>query len=350
MALSKAGAEVVVAVIDTGVDYNHQDLKDAMWKNPGEIPNNGIDDDENGIIDDIYGASFVEYESIFDKLSNSKNNPLDKDTNTFSFGHGTSCAGIIAASTNNAEGIAGVAGDTKGKVKLMAVKVFGPSGAAFSWLVKGLNYAIANKARISNNSYGRYDLRRGGGGDINEILEAILKDNPQHLFISSAGDENRKVDGFFDWPTGISLPNTISVAASTFNDERAKFSSYGKPFINVFAPGQEIVVTRPLNNYNTESGTRLAAPHVAGLAALLMSMREEISPSLVKDIIEDSVQKKSKYKDLVTSGGLIDVERSIEELIRRIKPSCKKGTIHILQSMPTSHMGLKPLVNNFRKT
>ena len=133
---SSSGPSVVVAVIDTGVDYNHPDLKNEMWTNPGAIAGNGIDDDDNGIVDDVYGANFVT------EPGNVKGDPMDRDVGTLGYGHGTHCAGVIAATANNSVGIAGIAGQSKGKVKIMAIRSFGVLGGPTSWLLNGLNYAI----------------------------------------------------------------------------------------------------------------------------------------------------------------------------------------------------------------
>ena len=136
---SEKGPSVVVAVIDSGMDYNHPDLKDAMWTNPEEIAGNGIDDDDNGIVDDMHGANFVRSSRC---CNPPPNDPLDTDINSIGFGHGTVVAGIVAASANNGEGIAGVAGNSKGKVKIMAIRCLGPNGGEFSWLLKSVNYAF----------------------------------------------------------------------------------------------------------------------------------------------------------------------------------------------------------------
>merc|ERR1719400_638781 len=134
------GPSIVVAVIDTGIDYTHPDLKDQMWTNPGEIAGNGKDDDGNGIIDDVYGADFTQ-------TTSGTGDPIDRHS------HGTHCAGIIAATPNNDAGIAGVASFTQGKVKLMALKGLSDTGrGSTSGLLACLNYAIAKGAKISSNS------------------------------------------------------------------------------------------------------------------------------------------------------------------------------------------------------
>ena len=315
---SEEGPSVVVAVIDSGVDYNHPDLKDAMWTNPEEIAGNGIDDDDNGIVDDMHGANFVRSSRC---CNPPPNDPLDTDINTMGFGHGTAVAGIVVASANNGEGIAGVAGNSKGKVKIMAIRYLGPNGGEFSWLLKSVNYAFAKKAQISNNSYGS---RSRGNREWNEVFESILRNQPEHLFITAAGNSNQTVTRE-DFPGGMSLSNHVNVASSTDLDERDKFSNYGKPNVHVFAPGEKIATTFPLRNYRYQSGTSFAAPQVAGLAALLMSMREGLSPEEVKILIEQNVQRKPQYEDLVTSGGLIDVNATISSLISEKPLSCLPG-------------------------
>ena len=184
---SPNGPKVVVAVIDSGIDYNHPDLRDAMWRNPQEIPNNGIDDDNNGIVDDVYGINFVTLSG------NRRNDPMDIDVTSRFYGHGTHCAGIIAASANNGRGIAGVAGVSKGKVKIMALRACGgpKGGCAISWQMAALNYALNKGAKISSNSYGGSGSQ---GSAINAAWKRVLDRNPRHIFISAAGNNNAKVN------------------------------------------------------------------------------------------------------------------------------------------------------------
>ena len=329
---SEKGPSVVVAVIDSGMDYNHPDLKDAMWTNPEEIAGNGIDDDENGIVDDMHGANFVRSSQC---CNPPPNDPLDTDINSMGFGHGTVVAGIVAASANNGEGIAGVAGNSKGKVKIMAIRYLGPNGGEFTWLLKSVDYAFAKKAQISINSYGS---RSRGNRQWNKVFESLLRNQPEHLFITAAGNSNQTVT-LEDFPGGMSLSNHVNVASSTDLDERDNLSNYGKPYVHVFAPGKKIASTFPLRNYRFESGTSFAAPQVAGLAALLMSMREGLSPEEVKILIEKNVQRKPQYEDLVTSGGLIDVNATISSLISEKPLSCLPGWLHTKstsQKIPSS--------------
>jgi len=295
------GPSVVVAVIDTGVDYTHPDLKGVMWNNPDEIAGDGIDNDGNGIIDDVHGADFTQ-------TTDGTGDPIDRHS------HGSHCAGIIAATPNNDEGIAGVASFTQGKVKIMALKGLSDSGGGtMSGLLACLNYAIDKGAKISSNSW-------GGGNVISSyterIWDAVLKNNLDHLFVAAAGNSNKYIDGVSYKPMtcGLKEPNLLCVASSTRSDRRSGFSNYGKDYVHVFAPGSSILSCLPNNRYGTKSGTSMACPQVSGLAALIMTMRDGMSAEEVRQVIEENVQKKSRYANLVSSGGLIDVGATIKAL------------------------------------
>jgi len=296
---SASGPSVIVAVIDTGVDYNHPDLKDAMWKNPGEVAGNGKDDDGNGIVDDVYGADFT---------STDRGNPIDRQS------HGTHCAGVIAASTNNNIGISGMAGPgvTKGKVKVMAVKSINDyGGGEFSGFLAGINYAISKGAKISSNSWGWVS-------NPSEIaaLRSILNNNPGHLFISASGNDGKQITSSnYDMTCSADTANMICVGSTDRNDAMSTFSNYGKPYVDVMAPGSQIASTIPNNGYKYMSGTSMACPHVSGLAALLYSLRANLTPVKAKQLIESNVQQKAQYTSRVNSGGLIDVEKTIKALI-----------------------------------
>jgi len=289
---SSDGPSVIVAVVDTGVDYNHPDLKSAMWSNPDEIPGNGKDDDNNGYVDDVHGINLI-------GGSRPRGDPMDQN------GHGTHCAGTISAVADNGQGIAGVAGISLGKVKIMAIRTI-PGGT--SQILRGLDYAIDKGAKVSSNSYGC----TGCGGA--RTLASFLRRHPEHLFVSAAGNDNIRISSSgrnSAFPANAVVSNHISVAASTSGDSRARFSNYGTPYVNVFAPGTRILSTIPNRRYTSLQGTSMACPHVSGLAALVMSMREDLTPAQVKQLIEQNVQTKGQYRGVVTSGGLIDVEKTV---------------------------------------
>jgi subtilisin family serine protease len=296
---SNNGPEVIVAVIDTGVDYYHPDLQDIMWNNPGETPGNGIDDDGNGIIDDVFGADFTG--------KGEKGDPIDK------YGHGTHCAGVIGAKENNGEGIAGVASFTQNKVKIMAVKGITDGGSGtLSGLLMALNYAIGHGAKVSSNSW-------GSNSSISHAAERawdnVLQNNPNHLFVASAGNNNKLIDDKKKpWTCGLNEPNLLCVASSTKEGGRSSFSNYGRKYVHVFAPGSAIYSTLPNNRYGPASGTSMACPHVSGVAALILTMRCDLSGQQIKELILENVRKNYIYEDLVSSGGIIDVGKTIRAL------------------------------------
>ena len=292
---SADGPSVVVAVIDTGVDYNHEDLKDVMWNNPDEIAGDGIDNDGNGIVDDFYGADFT-------RTTSGEGDPMDRNS------HGTHCSGIIAATPNNDVGVAGVASFTQGKVKIMALKGLSDSGrGTISGLLACLNYAIDKGAKISSNSW--------GGGTVNgieDVWDAVLRNNLDHLFVAAAGNDNTFInDGYKSMTCGLKEPNLLCVASSTVSDSKSYFSNYGPDYVHVFAPGSDILSTFPNNEYESISGTSMACPQVSGLAALIMTMRGNMSAPAVRQVIEANVRVKAEYASRVSSSGLIDVGATI---------------------------------------
>jgi len=293
------GPSIVVAVIDTGIDYTHPDLKDQMWTNPGEIAGNGKDDDGNGIIDDVYGADFTQ-------TTSGTGDPIDRNS------HGTHCAGIIAAKENNGQGIAGVASFTQGKVKLMALKGLSDRGSgSTSGLLACLNYAIAKGAKISSNSW--------GGGSVHpsteRIWDAVLQNNPDHLFVAAAGNDNQEITATHKiMSCGLKEANQLCVASSTSGDSRSGFSNYGKDYVHVVAPGSSIMSTIPGGKYASYSGTSMACPQVSGFAALIRTMRPDLNGQQVRAVIESNVRVKSEYANLVSSSGLIDVGKTLKAL------------------------------------
>ena len=300
------GPSTIVAVIDTGVDYTHPDLKDAMWVNPAEIPNNGKDDDNNGIIDDIHGADCT--------LPNCHGDPMDVE------GHGTHCAGIIGATYNNGEGIAGLAGPAKGKVKLLACKTGVGKGFAFSAALRCMNYAISIGATILSNSWSSPNWSNCWPGILGNTVDQL------YVFAAGNGGADKIGDALIENGTmGCSTrqQNLLCVGASDSFDRKAEFSNYGKDFVHVFAPGVRIFstwlddpATKSLQDptYKHSSGTSMACPLVAGLAALLATMQHQFNATEIKTMIEKNVNKKEQYKDLVSSGGLIDAEKTIRSL------------------------------------
>ncbi|TDB39654.1 MAG: hypothetical protein D9V44_01435 [Actinobacteria bacterium] len=208
-------SDVVVAVIDTGVDYRHPDLADNMWVNAGEIAGNGIDDDENGYVDDVYGYDFYNYDG----------DPLDDHS------HGTHCSGTIGGVGDNGIGVAGVAWD----VRIMALKFLSADGFGDTWAaVEAINYADMMGADIMSNSW--------GGGPWEQVLYDAIA-NTDVLFVAAAGNDSMDADSFGFYPSGYDLPNIVSVGATDHNDELAWFSNWGQTTVDVFAPGDEVLST-----------------------------------------------------------------------------------------------------------
>jgi hypothetical protein len=250
--ITTGSPSVVVFVVDTGVDYNHPDLNANLWRNPGEIPSNGIDDDGNGYVDDVYGIDTYYNDT----------DPFDGD------GHGTHVSGTIGAIGNNNVGVVGVNWSVKiGHCKFLSDSGSGTTAGAISCLQYILNLKQtgnpANDIIATNNSW-------GGGGFSQALHDAIKAHmNAGILFIAAAGNAGANNDTALFLPASYYLPNMIAVAASNHTDAKAGFSNYGRRTVHVGAPGQDILSTVPGNSYDTFSGTSMATPHVTGLAALI---------------------------------------------------------------------------------
>lgn len=220
--ITRGSRDVVVAVIDTGVAYAHPDLAPNMWKNSAEIPNNGIDDDRNGWVDDVYGYDFV----------NNDGDPHDD------MGHGTHVAGIIGAVGNNDMGIAGISPE----VSLMALKSLDDYGDGDLFgAVRAIDYATAMGAHIINASW--------GFNDKSEALEVAMRaaGDAGILFVSAAGNDRQSIDwdATASWPAGFTLPNHLTVASTNMNDRISSFSSRGRERVQLAAPGEFILSTEP---------------------------------------------------------------------------------------------------------
>jgi len=259
-AISRGSASVLVAVIDTGVDYRHPDLVANMWTNPDEIPNNNIDDDGNGFVDDVYGINAID----------GTGDPMDDH------GHGTHCAGTIGAVGNNGEGVAGV----NWNVKIMALKFLSRfGGGSTADAITCLDYAVAKNAKISNNSWGGYGYSQA-------LYDALARARDAgHLVIAAAGNDANDNDRMPAYPASYDLDNIVSVAATDNQDELAWFSNYGATTVDIAAPGVEILSAAPGGGYQLMDGTSMAAPHVAGAAALILSVDGSLSYSAVAGAI-----------------------------------------------------------------
>jgi subtilisin family serine protease len=249
------GAGVTVAIVDTGAKIDHPDLAPNIWTNFGEVPGNGVDDDHNGYIDDVHGV---------DLTTTSAGQDLS-DGNS----HGTHVAGIVAAAANG-KGVVGVAP----RAKLMIVKVMNAEGVGTTGAVaEGIRYAAANGARVINVSI------QGDDPDsrVNDAVAAAGAANS--LVVVSAGNSARDIDAKPSYPAAIAAPNLIGVAATAPDDGRNldPQSNFGKLNVQLAAPGQEILSTGNDGNYVFKSGTSMASPMVAGVAALMASANPNLS-------------------------------------------------------------------------
>jgi len=292
---STGTGRTVVAVIDTGVDYTHPDLAANMWRNPGEIPGNGIDDDGNGYRDDFYGYDFA----------NNDPNPMDDN------GHGTHVAGTIGAVGDNGIGVAGV----DWHAKIMALKFLDSSGSGYlSDAVRALNYAVANGARVVNNSY--------GGGGYDAAMATAISNARAHgvILVAAAGNDGTNNDTSPVYPANYAGDNLISVAATDRNDRLATFSNYGHSTVDIAAPGVSIYSTLPGGRYGTYSGTSMATPHVTGALALVWDAHPSWSYRQVIDAVLNSADSTSSVVGEVASGRL-DVGRAINYLTATPEPT-----------------------------
>ena len=300
------GKGMLVAVIDTGVNYNHRELKSSIWRNPGEISGNGIDDDRNGIIDDVHGFNAVD----------NNGNPMDRDN------HGTPVAGIIAASyplDPSALTIPGLAPQTK----IMALKALSSPGlGTIDSVVRCIDYAVANGAHIINASYGRYTEQDWGNRAEKDAIERAAERGV--LFVASAGNSDSRdmfqhnlqnTDGRFKFlPAGYNFPNIISVAAvdnqGNLARDRNWASSFGQRSVDLGAPGQHIISTA-LSGYSSFSGTSFAAPFVSGAAALLLGEQPGMRPEEVRSRLINSVKPLDSLQGRTVSGGMLSISNAL---------------------------------------
>jgi subtilisin family serine protease len=276
--------DVVIAVVDTGVDISHQDLATNVWVNTREIPGNGVDDDGNGFIDDVNGWNFF-----------SDNNKVFEDPAVD--GHGTHVAGTIGAVGNNAIGVTGVAWHVKLMVlKFMGKQENGKIGGSTANAVRAINYAIDQKKRGVNLR--AINASWGGSGRSNALHDAIIAAGDAGiLFVCAAGnggDDGRgdDLDELPDYPAGwgSEISTLVPVAALDRWDNLALFSNYGHTTVSVGAPGISILSTVPNNGYSYLSGTSMSTPHVTGIAALLVSYDPSLGPAQIKQRIINTAQ------------------------------------------------------------
>lgn len=283
--ISTGSKEIIVAICDSGIDYTHPDLANNMWVNEAEKNGvAGVDDDNNGYIDDIYGYDFAGGDS-------------DPEDNVE---HGTHVSGTVGAVGNNGLGVAGV----NWNVRLMACKIGDTYGIPISAAIEGIEYAINMGAKVMNHSWGGYTYSQALYDTIQASQEAGL------LFVAAAGNEYNDNDALPAYPASYDLDNIISVVATDDSDVKANFSNWGKTTTDLAAPGVNIYSTQPGGGYQYMSGTSMASPHVAGAAAFVWSVNPALTAAEVKQVLLDSVDKKSALQSLCVSGGRLNLHEA----------------------------------------
>lgn len=273
----------IVAIIDTGLDKQHELFvrSNALWVNPKEIPGNGIDDDQNGYIDDINGWNFISNNASF----------------TDDEGHGTHVAGIVVGAGLD---IFSPQID-QSKILVMPLKFLDASGAGSTAnAIKAIYYAVNNGAKIINNSW-------GGPGYSSALLEALSFAYNQHvLIVSAAGNSSKNNDSNEMYPANYIVPSNISIAASSDSDRIASFSNYGANNVHVTSPGVYIYSSLPGNMYGSMSGTSMAAPFVAGIAALALREAPSLTGYQLKNLILSTAIPFSQLSGKVYTGARVD--------------------------------------------
>ncbi len=272
----------IVAVIDTGVDWGHEDLSANIWFNPGEVPNDGIDNDGNGFVDDIRGWDFI----------NNDNDPMDDA------GHGSHVAGTIGADGNNGIGVVGVNWD----VSIMPLKFLGSNGGGNTAdALQAILYAGANGAHLTNNSW--------GGGGFSQALKDAIELNPI-LFVAAAGNDGIDIDIGPHYPSSYDSANVLSVASTDRNDGMSGFSNFGLMSVDLGAPGSSILSSVPGDSYSVFNGTSMATPHVAGAAALLLS-QGPMDHQELKTKIALSTDPVAALDGRTLTGGRLNIHRAL---------------------------------------
>ena len=318
--VAQGRADQIVAIIDTGIDYNHPDLSGNVWTNPGETPNDGVDNDGNGYIDDFYGYDFA------------GNDPDPMDV----FGHGTHVAGTVAATGDNAQGVVGVSF----KTRVLAAKPMGDSGSgAYSDIVESIDYVVALKKRgipivAMNLSLGASDYSNAWYRALQRAREADI------IVIAAAGNSGEDADVFPMYPAAFDLPNIVSVAAITGSGGLASFSNYGRTSVDVAAPGVNILSTFPMDGgaptYDYKSGTSMASPHVAGLAALIASANPSLTARQIRALIISTVRPLRSLKERCQTGGTVDAAKAVTTALNKPRRLEVYGKVRTARGAPVA--------------
>ncbi|MEW6582804.1 MAG: S8 family serine peptidase, partial [Actinomycetota bacterium] len=283
---------VTVAVVDTGAQVLHTDLRNGIWRNVAEVDGNGLDDDGDGYVDDVEGWDVANGNaSVFDSPSDDA--------------HGTHVAGIIGAEAGNGVGIAGVAGPP-GRVRIMPVKFLTADGGRESDAIAAIDYARRRGARVINASW--------GGPPSDALCDAVQTAvNAGVVVVAAAGNDSVDNDATPTVPSGCPGDGVISVAATTATDGLASFSNFGATTVDVGAPGDDVRSTLPFNAYGDASGTSMAAPHVAAVAALMVGQDPTLTPALVREGVMGCGDPVAALTGRTVSGRRLNAVNAVEQ-------------------------------------
>ncbi|RKH61314.1 S8 family serine peptidase [Corallococcus aberystwythensis] len=304
----KLTGEPVIAVIDGGVDFKHTDLDDAMWTNPGEVDGDGIDNDNNGIADDIHGFN----------VGTGKGDPFKGEGTD----HGTHVAGIIAAE-DNGEGNTGIAA---GKAKILSVGGLYDGADLLTNFERSVDYLVKMKTehgvniRAANASFG--DSYRDTASQKRwEAAIQKLADADILLLAATANGNGSNMNNVPDMPANVDLPNVLTVASmDRNNDKLARFSSHGDKVVDLAAVGEDVLSTVPGNDWEEMSGTSMATPTVAATAARMFAENPDLTAVQVRDLILKTVQQDPDLKGKVITGGKLDIQAAIDAAKATVEP------------------------------
>lgn len=289
--ITEGSSDVTVGIMDSGIDIDHDDLKHSIYKNTNEIPENGVDDDGNGFIDDVNGWNFVDDNNIV--YSNK-----DEDI------HGTFVAGIIAACKNDF-GVSGVAPN----VKIMPLKIIKGTNGRTSDVIKAIEYAKRMRVDIINCSWSSYEY--------NKALKKAMKQS-KLLFVCSTNNDGICTDVKEDYPACFNINNIISVGSIDNKGQAASFSNYGSK-VDLMAPGVNIMSTIPESNYYFASGNSFAAPFVTGIAALIKSEYKDSDYKVIKKAIIKKVTTEDELQGKANTSGRVNAYNAIQYIVDKYK-------------------------------